>query len=84
VGGADERSAVEYKQFIVKTFEREPGKWRAIVRHSDGRPVMVCRGRVKISEFVTGLDARTAEAALLAAMAAIDTGAFSRNIGERV
>jgi hypothetical protein len=75
---------MEYKQFIVKIFEREPGKWRAIIRRSDGRPVMDCRGRVKISEFVTGVDAITAEAALLAAMAAIDAGAFSRKVGERV
>jgi hypothetical protein len=75
---------VEYKQFIVRTFEREPGKWRAIVRRSDGKPVMVCRGRVKISEFVAGVDAKTAEAALLAAVAAIDAGAFSRKVGQRV
>ena len=75
---------MEYKQFIVRTFEREPGKWRAIVRRSDGRPVMVCRGRVKIREFVTGIDAMTAEVALLAAMAAIDAGAFSRKVGERI
>jgi len=38
---------------------------------------------VKLSEFVTGIDAMTAEAAQLAAMAAIDAGAFSRKVGGR-
>ena len=76
---------MEYKQFIVKLFEREPGKWRATVRRSDGKPLMVSgRGRVKLSEFVTGVDAITAAAAMLAAMAAIDAGAFSRNVREQV
>src|SRR5271170_3465236 len=85
LGGADESSAMEYKQFIIKLFEREPGKWRATVRRSDGKPLMVSgRGRVKLSEFVTGVDAVTAEAVLLAAMAAIDAGAFSRKVGGRV
>ena len=85
LGGADESSAMEYKQFIIKRFEREPGKWRATVRRSDGKPLMVSgRARVKLSEFVTGVDAMTAEAALLAAMAAIDAGAFSRKVGGRV
>jgi hypothetical protein len=75
---------MEYKQFIINRFEREPGKWRATVRRSDGKPLMVSgRARVKLSEFVTGVDAMTAEAALLAAMAAIDAGAFSRKVRER-
>jgi len=68
---------MEYKQFIVKYFEREPGKWRAIVKRSDGKPITVS-GRVKLSQFVTAVDATTAEAALQAAIAAIDAGAFSR------
>ncbi len=68
---------MEYKQFIVKSFERGPGKWRATVKRSDGKPIMVV-GKVKLSKFVTGVDATTAEAALLAAFAAIDAGSFSR------
>jgi hypothetical protein len=77
--GADESSAMEYKQFIIELFERELGKWRATVRRSDGKPLIVSgRGRAKLREFVTGIDAMTAEAALLAAVAAIDAGAFSR------
>jgi hypothetical protein len=71
---------MEYKQFIVKSLEREPGKWRGTVKRSDGKPIMVV-GRVKLSKFVTGVDATTAEAARLAAIAAIDAGAFSRRAG---
>lgn len=69
---------MEYNQFIVKSFERRPGKWRATVRRSDGKPIMVV-GRVKLSEFVTGIDATTAEAALLAAFAAIDAGSLNQS-----
>ena len=68
---------MEYKRFIIKSFEREPGKWRATVKRSDGKPTTVS-GRVKLCQFVTGVDATTAEAALQAAIAAIDAGAFSR------
>jgi hypothetical protein len=32
-------SRMEYKQFRVQAFEREPGKWRANVRRGDGKPV---------------------------------------------
>jgi hypothetical protein len=68
---------MEYKQFIVKAFERKPGKWRADVHRSDGKPLMVT-GRAKLDKFVTGLDAATAQDALLMAMAAIDAETFSR------
>ncbi len=37
---------MEYRQYIVKAFERKPGKWRASVQRCDGRPLMVT-GRVK-------------------------------------
>ena len=77
---------MEYKQFIVRSFLNETlASGRAADRDSDGKPLMVSgRGRVKLGEFVTGVDAMTAEAALLAAMAAIDAGAFSRKVGEQV
>jgi hypothetical protein len=66
---------VEYKQYIVKAFERVPGKWRASVKRSDGRPLMVA-SRTKLAEFVTGLDSLTAKDALRDALAAIDAGTF--------
>jgi hypothetical protein len=69
-------SAVEYKQLIVKAFEQAAGKWRASVKRSDGKPLMIV-GRAKLAQFVTGLDSVTANDALLMAVAAIDAGAFS-------
>ncbi len=70
---------MEYKQFIVKAFEQKHGKWRATVKRSDGKPLMIAgRDRVKVNEFVTGSDSSTPKDALLKAVAAIDAGAFSR------
>ena len=66
---------MEYKQLIVKAFEQAPGKWRASVKRSDGKPLMII-GRAKLAQFVTGLDSVTANDALLMAVAAIDAGAF--------
>jgi hypothetical protein len=67
---------MEYKQFVVRAFEREPGKWRAKILRPDGQPLI--RGRKRIVQFVTGLDRTTPSAALIAALEAIDAGAFSR------
>ena len=66
---------MEYKQCIVKAFEQAPDKWRASVKRSDGKPLMVV-GRFKLAQFITGLDSSTAKDALLMAVAAIDAGAF--------
>lgn len=68
---------MEYGKFIIKAFERKPSKWRAMVRRSDGKPLMVT-GRAKLDKFITGVDAATAQNALLMAIAAIDAEAFSR------
>jgi hypothetical protein len=70
--------AMEYKQFIVKVFEREPGKWRASVQRADGKPLIIAK-RKRILKFVTGIDATTAGAAMQLALVAIDQGAFSRD-----
>ena len=69
---------MEYKQFVVRAFERRPGMWRAGVRRADGEPVKVI-GRRKLYEFVTTFDAKTAVAAMLMAVATIDAGYFSRD-----
>ena len=68
----------EYKRFIVRAFEREPGKWRASIRRADGKPVKVIGGK-KLEQSVTRFDARTADAAIRMAMAAIDAGTFARD-----
>jgi hypothetical protein len=67
---------MEYQGFVVDAFERDPGKWRAKILRSSGKPVI--SGRKRIWRFVTGVDAATAPAALLLALEAIDAGAFSR------
>lgn len=67
---------MEYQGFVVDAFERDPGKWRAKISRSSGKPVIT--GRKRIWRFVTGVDAASAPAALLMALEAIDAGAFSR------
>jgi hypothetical protein len=67
---------MEYQGFVVEAFERDPGKWRAKLSRSSGRPLIT--GRNKIWRFVTSVDATTASAALLMALAAIDAGTFAR------
>jgi hypothetical protein len=71
---------MEYKQFVVKAFEREPGKWRASVERANGKALLRGLGRRHraLDKFITGMDATAAEAAMQMAMAAIDANAFSR------
>jgi hypothetical protein len=69
---------MEYKRFVVRAFEREPGKWRASIRRADGKPVKVI-GRKKLEQSVTRFDARMADAAIRMAIAAIDAGTFVRD-----
>ena len=69
---------MEYKQFIVKAFEHEPGKWRASVERANGKPLLASRRMASFTEFVTAMDTTTPEAAMQMALAAIDSGAFSR------
>jgi|HubBroStandDraft_4_1064222.scaffolds.fasta_scaffold104724_1 hypothetical protein len=71
---------MEYKQFVVKAFEREPGKWRASVERANGKVLLraLARRRRALDKFITGMDATAAEAAMQMAMAAIDANAFSR------
>ncbi len=69
---------MEYKRFVLQTFEREPGKWRASIRRADGKPVKVIGGK-KLEKSVTRFDAGTAVAAIRMAMTAIDAGTFVRD-----
>ena len=73
---------MEYKHFLLRAFQREPGKWRASVKRIDGKPLMlVGSDRAKLDKFVTGIDSLTPKHALLVAIAAIEAGAFSRRSG---
>jgi hypothetical protein len=74
--GSWKSRAMEYKQFIVEAFEREPGKWRASVERTNGKAIMITISRRQLAKFVTGVDAKSAQAAMLMAIAAIDAGAF--------
>ncbi len=75
---------MEYKHFIVRVFQREPGKWRASVKRLDGKPLMlVGPDRLKLDQFITGVDSLTPNDAMLLAVAAIDAGTFSRRSAER-
>jgi hypothetical protein len=71
---------MEYKRFVVKAFEREPGKWRASVERVNGKALLkaIARRRRALDKFITGMDATAAEAAMRMAIAAIDANAFSR------
>jgi hypothetical protein len=71
---------MEYKRFVVKAFEREPGKWRASVERANGKVLLraIARRRRALDKFITSMDATAAEAAMQMAMAAIDANAFSR------
>jgi hypothetical protein len=66
---------MEYQGFVVQALEQDPGKWRAKILRSSGMPLIT--GRKRIWQFVTGIDAKTAPAALLMALEAIDAGTFS-------
>jgi hypothetical protein len=70
---------MEYKQFIVQAFEREPGKWRASVERADGKVIIKMTNRRTLTKFVTGVDSKSAQAAILMAMAAIDAGSSKKH-----
>jgi hypothetical protein len=65
---------MEYLRFVVEV-EQGPRKWRAKILRSSGKPLVT--GRRRIWQFVTGVEATTAPAALLVALDAMDAGTFS-------
>jgi hypothetical protein len=69
---------MEYKQFIVRAIEHKPEKWRASVERVDGKALMARTKRRKLFKFKTGVDAQSAQDAVLMAIAAIDAGAFAQ------
>ena len=70
---------MEYKQFIVRVFEHKPEKWRASVERVDGKALMAMTNRRKLFKFITGVDAQSAQGAVLMAIAAIDAGTFEKH-----
>ena len=63
----------ERVRFQIEVFAREPGKWRASIRRSDGSKVRV--SDVRCDLFITSVDTSTADEALQLASNAIDAGA---------
>jgi hypothetical protein len=59
--------------FQIEVFVREPGKWRASIRHSDGSKVRV--GDLRFGLFITSVDTSTADQSLQLARKTIDAGA---------
>ena len=68
---------MEYKQFIVTAFEPKPGRWRACVQRANGKPLKAT-GRARMQQYITAVDAPSADAAMIMAMDVIDAGTFSR------
>jgi hypothetical protein len=69
---------MEYKQFVIKSLEHKPGRWRARIWRANGKPLRAV-GRKNLEQFVTTLDAPTPVAAMLMAMRVVDAGTFSRD-----
>jgi len=62
----------ERARFQIEVFVREPGKWRASIRRSDGSKIRV--GDMRFDRFITSVDTSTADQALQLARRAIDAG----------
>jgi hypothetical protein len=63
----------ERARFQIEVFERDPAKWRASIRRSDGSKIRV--GDMRFGAFITSVDTSTPDQALLLARRAIDAGA---------
>ena len=72
LGPPSEIRSNERKCFQIELFEREPGKWRASIRRSDGSKLRA--GDMRCDLFTTSVDTSTADRALELARKAIDAG----------
>jgi Arc/MetJ-type ribon-helix-helix transcriptional regulator len=72
LGMPTELRSIERKHFQIEVFAREPEKWRASIRRSDGSKVRV--GDMLGDLFTTSVDTSTADEALQLARKAIDAG----------
>jgi hypothetical protein len=65
---------VNYKQYLIETFEREPTRWRARIKRIDGRNIRVHVPQMEHASITTADDASTAETASDLAKKVIDAG----------
>jgi hypothetical protein len=70
LGLPTETRSRERARFLIEAFVREPGKWRASVRRSDGSKIRI--GNIRFDRFITSVDTSTADQALQLARGAID------------
>jgi hypothetical protein len=66
--------SVNYKQYLIETFEREPTRWRARIKRLDGRNIRVHVPQMEHASFTTPADSSTPETAVDLAKKAIDAG----------
>jgi hypothetical protein len=66
--------SVNYKQYLIETFEREPMRWRARIKRLDGRNIRVLVPQMEHASITTPADCSTAETAADLAKKAIDAG----------
>jgi hypothetical protein len=65
---------MDYKQYLIETYEREPARWRARIRRLDGRHIRVHVPQMEHASITTSDDASTPETAINLAKKVIDAG----------
>ncbi len=63
---------MNYKQYLIETFEREPTLWRARIKRLDGRNIQVHVPRMEHASITTSADTLSSEDAVALAKMAID------------
>ena len=65
---------MNYKEYLIETFEREPSQWRARIRRLDGRHIRVHVPQMEHASVTTLKDAASVETAIDQAKKTIDAG----------
>jgi hypothetical protein len=65
---------MDYKQYLIETYEREPARWRARIRRLDGRHIRVHVPQMEHASITTSDDSLTPETAINLAKKVIDAG----------
>ena len=66
--------SVNYKQYLIETFEQKPLRWRARIKRLDGRNIRVHVPQMEYASIVTVEDSATTETAARLAKRVIDAG----------
>ena len=70
----DHLTSTNYKNYLIRAFERESARWRAEFRKADGREIIIIADGTRHNSITTSADALTADAAIELAKWAIDGG----------